>query len=178
MPATIRTGATAARSVHDNDALMTPWRVASAELITKCCNAASAPTPTTAPATPAMAASARNGPRIMALDEPMSLMAATSRRRALTEERAVLEMSSNAMATCASAAASVADCRPDTTVKNGWDTRSADGGLWAVNTIGRVTSGADVNVSIAVLSHNNQSMDAGIAEVEKVAKLTRQNLKY
>jgi hypothetical protein len=65
-----------------------------------------------------------------------------------------------------------------TTVKNGWDTRSADGGLWAVNTIGRVTSGDDVNVSIAVLSHNNQSMDAGIAEVEKVAQLTRENLKY
>ena len=73
---------------------------------------------------------------------------------------------------------SVAKTGETTTVKNGWDTRSADGGLWAVNTIGRVTSGADVNVSIAVLSHNNQSMDAGIAEVEKVAQLTRQNLKY
>ena len=73
---------------------------------------------------------------------------------------------------------SVAKAGETTTVKNGWDTRSADGGLWAVNTIGRVTSGDDVNVSIAVLSHNNQSMDAGIAEVEKVAKLTRQNLKY
>ncbi len=65
------------------------------------------------------------------------------------------------------------------TVKNGWDTRSADGGLWAVNTIGRVTSpDGTVNVSLAVLSHNNQSMDAGIALVEKVAKLTRQHLKY
>ncbi|MCO8274980.1 class A beta-lactamase-related serine hydrolase [Actinoplanes sp. TRM 88003] len=65
------------------------------------------------------------------------------------------------------------------TVKNGWDTRSADGGLWAVNTIGRVTSPeGDVNVSLAVLSHNNQSMDTGIALVEKVAKLTRTHLKY
>ena len=73
---------------------------------------------------------------------------------------------------------SVAKTGETTTVKNGWDTRSADGGLWAVNTIGRVTSGDDVNVSIAVLSHNNQSMDAGIAEVEKVAQLTRENLKY
>jgi len=65
------------------------------------------------------------------------------------------------------------------TVKNGWDTRSADNGLWAVNTIGRVTSpDGKVNVSVAVLSHNNQSMDSGIALVEKVAKLTRQHLKY
>ncbi len=65
------------------------------------------------------------------------------------------------------------------TVKNGWDTRSADGGLWAVNTIGRVTSpDGKVNVSLAVLSHNNQSMDTGIALVEKVAQLTRQHLKY
>ncbi|MBU2666040.1 class A beta-lactamase-related serine hydrolase [Actinoplanes bogorensis] len=65
------------------------------------------------------------------------------------------------------------------TVKNGWDTRSADGGLWAVNTIGRVSSpDGKVNVSVAVLSHNNQSMDGGIALVEKVAKLTRQYLKY
>ncbi|WP_255657389.1 serine hydrolase [Actinoplanes sp. L3-i22] len=64
------------------------------------------------------------------------------------------------------------------TVKNGWDTRSADGGLWAINTIGRVTDGDDVDVSVAVLSHNNKSMPAGIALVEKVAKLTRQYLKY
>ncbi|GAA4604140.1 hypothetical protein GCM10023107_66810 [Actinoplanes octamycinicus] len=72
----------------------------------------------------------------------------------------------------------VAKSGETTTVKNGWDTRSADGGLWAVNTIGRVTSGDDVNVSVAVLSHNNKSMEGGIALVEKVAKLTRQYLKY
>ena len=66
-----------------------------------------------------------------------------------------------------------------TTVKNGWDTRSADGGLWAVNTVGRVTSpDDDVDVSVAVLSHNNRSMDGGITLVQKVAKLTRQYLKY
>ncbi len=64
------------------------------------------------------------------------------------------------------------------TVKNGWDTRSADGGLWAINTIGRVTDGDDVDVSVAVLSHNNKSMQGGITLVEKVAKLTRQYLKY
>jgi hypothetical protein len=73
----------------------------------------------------------------------------------------------------------VAKAGETTTVKNGWDTRSADGGLWAVNTVGRVTSTEDdVDVSIAVLSHNNQSMNGGITLVQKVAKLTRQHLKY
>jgi beta-lactamase class A len=72
----------------------------------------------------------------------------------------------------------VAKAGETTTVKNGWDTRSADGGLWAINTVGRVTSTDDVDVSVAVLSHNNQSMDAGIAMVQKVAELTRQYLKY
>ncbi len=72
---------------------------------------------------------------------------------------------------------SIAHSGETTTVKNGWDTRSADGGLWAINTIGRVTS-EDTNVSVAVLSHDNRSMSAGVSLVEKVAKLTRQYLKY
>jgi len=72
---------------------------------------------------------------------------------------------------------SIARTRETTTVKNGWDTRSADGGLWAINTIGRVTS-ENTNVSVAVLSHDNKSMSAGVSLVEKVAKLTRQYLKY
>jgi beta-lactamase class A len=65
------------------------------------------------------------------------------------------------------------------TVKNGWDTRSADGGLWAINTIGRIVS-ADkkTDVSLAVLSHKNQTKEAGIALVEKVAAMTRQYLQY
>jgi beta-lactamase class A len=72
---------------------------------------------------------------------------------------------------------SIAHSGETTTVKNGWDTRSADGGLWAINTIGRVTSGT-TNVSVVVLSHDNRSMSAGVTLVEKVAKLTRQYLKY
>ncbi|XVU29400.1 serine hydrolase [Actinoplanes sp. CA-054009] len=65
------------------------------------------------------------------------------------------------------------------TVKNGWDTRDADNGLWAVNSIGRITStDRKTDVSVAVLSHNNQTYEDGIALVEKVAKLTRQYLKY
>ncbi|MBO3738796.1 serine hydrolase [Actinoplanes sp. NEAU-H7] len=65
------------------------------------------------------------------------------------------------------------------TVKNGWDTRSADGGLWAVNTIGRITAkNGAVDVSVAVLSHNNRTMAAGVTLVEKIAKLTRTHLRY
>nr|WP_232049928.1 serine hydrolase [Actinoplanes sp. OR16] len=65
------------------------------------------------------------------------------------------------------------------TVKNGWDTRTADGGKWVVNTIGRVTSeDEDVDVSLVVLSRSNLSQDNGMKLVEKVAKLTRKYLKY
>jgi beta-lactamase class A len=74
---------------------------------------------------------------------------------------------------------SIAEPGETFTVKNGWDTRTADGGLWVINTIGRITSpDGKVNVSVAVLSHNNTSMDSGITLVQKVAKLTRQYLKY
>lgn len=64
-----------------------------------------------------------------------------------------------------------------TTVKNGWLPRSTDGNRWIINTVGRVT-GDDIDVSIAVLSHNNASMPGGIKMVEKAAKMTRQYLKY
>ncbi|MEV6304013.1 serine hydrolase [Actinoplanes sp. NPDC051861] len=65
----------------------------------------------------------------------------------------------------------------NSTVKNGWLPRSTENNLWIINTVGRVT-GDDTDVSIAVLSHTNQSMNSGIALVEKVAKLTRAQLKY
>ncbi|GLY94428.1 hypothetical protein Acsp02_16840 [Actinoplanes sp. NBRC 103695] len=63
------------------------------------------------------------------------------------------------------------------TVKNGWLSRSTEGGRWIINTVGRVTGGK-TDVSIAVLSHNNADMTGGIAVVEKAAKMTRQYLKY
>jgi beta-lactamase class A len=63
------------------------------------------------------------------------------------------------------------------TVKNGWDTRTSDSGRWVVNTVGRIT-GPSTDVSVAVLSHGHTSMAAGIKVVEKVAKMTRQYLKY
>ncbi|MEU4427480.1 serine hydrolase [Actinoplanes sp. NPDC024001] len=63
------------------------------------------------------------------------------------------------------------------TVKNGWLARSTENNLWIINSVGRITGG-DTDVSIAVLSHANQTMPAGITMVEKVAKLTRTHLKY
>jgi hypothetical protein len=65
------------------------------------------------------------------------------------------------------------------TVKNGWDTRTADGGLWAVNTIGRITSkNGGVDVSVAVLTRRNKNMTTGVKLTERIAKLTRQHLRY
>ncbi|XVU23606.1 serine hydrolase [Actinoplanes sp. CA-054009] len=63
------------------------------------------------------------------------------------------------------------------TVKNGWLARSTENYRWIINTVGRVTGGG-TDVSIAVLSHDNATMSGGITVVEKVAKLTRQYLKY
>lgn len=65
-----------------------------------------------------------------------------------------------------------------TALKNGWLSRSTEGGRWIVNSVGRITRGDDVDVSLAVLSHGNSTEQAGRDHVEKVAKLTRQHLKY
>ncbi|GIF70307.1 hypothetical protein Ais01nite_83420 [Asanoa ishikariensis] len=68
---------------------------------------------------------------------------------------------------------------PDATavyVKNGWDNISADGGLWQVNTIGRVVEpGRDWLV--AVLSGHHETQQAGIKLVEAVAKYTLRELR-
>lgn len=53
-------------------------------------------------------------------------------------------------------------------LKNGWLPRTADGGLWVVNSIGRIRG--DHDRLIAVLSDRNTTMTAGIALVERVAE--------
>ncbi len=63
------------------------------------------------------------------------------------------------------------------TVKNGWLPRSTENNRWIINSVGRIV-GDDTDVSIAVLTHDNGTMNSGISEVEKVAKMTRQYLKY
>lgn len=71
----------------------------------------------------------------------------------------------------------VAEADEKSTVKNGWLARSTENNRWIINSVGRITGGG-TDVSIAVLSHDNGTMDGGISMVEKATKLTRQHLKY
>jgi beta-lactamase family protein len=107
---------------------------------------------------------------LTALVNPEGLLNTGSRRTAFTLMNTVTEEQQWGVP-------SIAEPGETAIVKNGWDTRSADGGLWAVNTIGRVTADG-VDVSLAVLSHNNRSFEDGRDLVEKVAALTRRYLKY
>jgi hypothetical protein len=61
-------------------------------------------------------------------------------------------------------------------VKNGWDTRSADDGLWVVNSIGRVKEDGH-DWLVAVLSDHHQSQEKGITVVEGAAKLALTQLR-
>jgi hypothetical protein len=54
-------------------------------------------------------------------------------------------------------------------VKNGWDTLAADGGLWEINSIGRIVEPGH-DWLVVVLSSHNSSMSAGQQLVEKAAK--------
>jgi beta-lactamase class A len=60
-------------------------------------------------------------------------------------------------------------------LKNGWMARSDQNDLWTVNSVGRIT-GPDSDITIAVLSERSSSSSAGIALVEKVARLARETL--
>ncbi|GII56796.1 hypothetical protein Pth03_51850 [Planotetraspora thailandica] len=66
---------------------------------------------------------------------------------------------------------SAAGGRGDTTaLKNGWLPRAVDGGLWTINSIGRVR-GDDHDYLIAVLTTRDHSMGDGIATVEHVSEM-------
>jgi len=97
-------------------------------------------------------------------------LAAASRRFALDLMRTV-----NADQRWGVSAAATANER--VAIKNGWLSRSTEGGRWIVNSLGRVT-GDDVDVSVIVLSHGHGTQPDGIEAVERVAKLTRQHLKW
>jgi hypothetical protein len=64
-----------------------------------------------------------------------------------------------------------------TILKNGWLSLDDDGGLWEVNSIGRIT-GDGTDVTIAVMSCGTSDLDDGIALVEKIAQETRTELAY
>lgn len=60
-------------------------------------------------------------------------------------------------------------------LKNGWLPRSTIGGLWIVNSIGRVT-GRSLDLRLAILSQKTTTKEHGIALVEEAAALTRRHL--
>lgn len=60
-------------------------------------------------------------------------------------------------------------------VKNGWLSRSALGGRWIVNSMGRIT-GDGTDLRVAVLSRGHATMRAGVDVVEAAAGLTRRHL--
>lgn len=55
-------------------------------------------------------------------------------------------------------------------VKNGWDTLAADGGLWEINSIGRIVEPGH-DWLVVVLTSHNKTMDAGVDLVEGAAKM-------
>jgi hypothetical protein len=61
-------------------------------------------------------------------------------------------------------------------VKNGWDTLVADGGLWEINTIGRIVEPGH-DWLVVVLSSHNTTQDAGEDLVEGAAKLAVDGLR-
>ncbi|GAA2621083.1 serine hydrolase [Actinomadura fulvescens] len=72
---------------------------------------------------------------------------------------------------------SAAAVRGDTVaLKNGWQPRKSDGGLYAINTMGRVR-GAAHDFLIAVMTSRNVSSAAGIDTVERVAQLVTNALR-
>jgi hypothetical protein len=55
-------------------------------------------------------------------------------------------------------------------VKNGWDTISAQGNLWGINSIGRIVEPGH-DWLVATLSSNHRTMNSGVKVVEQLSKL-------
>jgi membrane peptidoglycan carboxypeptidase len=62
-----------------------------------------------------------------------------------------------------------------TSLKNGWVYRSAKGGRWIINSMGRIT-GTSTDTTVAVLSRGHGDKQRGIDVVEHVTALTRSYL--
>ena len=60
-------------------------------------------------------------------------------------------------------------------LKNGW-LEDGEVGAWTVNSIGGITGPGGTDVTIAVLTTGNASMEAGVSTIETVVRLTRQYL--
>ncbi|WP_051393371.1 serine hydrolase [Glycomyces arizonensis] len=59
-------------------------------------------------------------------------------------------------------------------MKNGWDTRDALGGEWAVNSIGVIAGDTEEPIMLSILTGGSASEEEGIALVEDLAEITRE----
>ncbi|MDT5029208.1 MAG: hypothetical protein QOE61_5634 [Micromonosporaceae bacterium] len=64
-----------------------------------------------------------------------------------------------------------------TVLKNGWMPRTSLGSGWAVNSVGRIT-GANTNVTLAMMTRGHVTMRQGVAFVEKIARIARSTLAW
>lgn len=62
-------------------------------------------------------------------------------------------------------------------VKNGWDTIDAQGGLWGVNSVGRISEPGHAWL-VATLSSNHRTMPGGIKVVEQLSKMAVGGLRF
>lgn len=61
-------------------------------------------------------------------------------------------------------------------VKNGWDTIDAQGGLWGINSVGRIVEPGH-DWLVATLSSNHRTMPGGIKVVEELSRLAVEGLR-
>lgn len=58
-------------------------------------------------------------------------------------------------------------------MKNGWDTRSAMGGEWVVNSIGVIAGDTEYPIRIAILTGGSASHSEGVERLEAIAEIVR-----
>ncbi|MDI6103063.1 transglycosylase domain-containing protein [Actinoplanes sp. NEAU-A12] len=103
-----------------------------------------------------------------------AIMAAGGPLSQASKELLLQLMSSvNADQTWGVSAASFED--EQTSLKNGWLSRSTENGRWIINSTGRI-NGEKTDVALSVLSNGHKTQQEGIAVVEHIAALTRSYL--
>jgi beta-lactamase class A len=86
-------------------------------------------------------------------------------------QRYVLDLMGEVVDEQAWGVSAAADKGDKVALKNGWQVRTAHGGLWAINSIGRVRTVDGHDFLIAVLSDHNPHPGYGIASVERVVQI-------
>jgi beta-lactamase class A len=65
----------------------------------------------------------------------------------------------------------------DVYVKNGWDTIDAQGSMWGINSVGRITEPGH-DWLVATLSSNHRTMPGGIKVIEQLSKMAVGGLRF